>query len=90
MVENVSPKSERRGGNNDSTTRIVELSHYPQGGGVRALSVDRTEDGTYLIRIAYANKKENRNEVQMMKLDEMEVAYLALRLLAEVLKFAKG
>jgi len=89
MVENVSPKSEKRGSNND-LTRIIEIPHYPQGGGVRTLSVDRASDGGYLIRITYANKKENRNEVQVMKLDEMEVAYLALRLLAEVLKFAKG
>ena len=90
MVENVGPKAERRSSESNSTTRIVEIPHYPQGGGVRTLSVDRASDGGYLIRIAYANKKENRSEVQVMKLDEMEVAYLALRLLTEVMKFAKG
>jgi hypothetical protein len=90
MVENVSSKSERRGSNNGSTARIIEIPHYPQGGGVRTLSVDRADDGGYLIRIAYANKRENRNEVQTMKLSEMEVTYLALRLLAEVMKIARS
>ena len=90
MVESVGPKSERRGNNSNSVTRVIEIPHYPQGGGVRTLSVDRTSDGGYLIRIAYANKKENRNEVQVMKLDEMEVAYLALRLLVEVMKVASA
>ena len=85
MVESVSPKSERRGNGGGQATRVIEIPHYPQGGGVRTLSIDRTDDGGYLIRIAYANKKENRNEVQAMKLGEMEVAYLALRLLAEVI-----
>ncbi|MEM2593240.1 MAG: hypothetical protein QXI60_11715 [Thermofilaceae archaeon] len=89
MVENVNPKSERRGSENNQTTRILEIPHYPTTGGVRTLSVDKAGDGGYVIRIAYANKRENRNEVQAMKLDEMEVAYLALRLLMEVTRFAK-
>ena len=91
MVENISPKTGKRGNNGDQElTRIAEIRHYPKGGGVRTLAIDKSSDGGYLIRIAYANRREKRNEVQAMKLDEMEMAYLILRLLAEVVKFAKG
>jgi len=91
MVENVSPKTGKHENNNyQDMIRVAEIRHYPKGGGVRTLSVDRSIDGGYLIRIAYANRREKRNEVQAMKLEEMEMAYLILRLLAEVIKFAKG
>jgi len=91
MVENVSPKAGKRGNDgNQEMTRVAEIRHYPKGGGVRIFSVDKSNDGGYLIRIAYANRREKRNEVQAMKLDDMEMAYLILRLLAEVIKFAKG
>jgi len=91
MVENVGPKTGKRENNSyQDMTRVAEIRHYPKGGGVRTLSVDRSGDGGYLIRIAYANRKEKRNEVQAMKLDEMEMTYLILRLLAEVMKFARS
>jgi aspartate carbamoyltransferase regulatory subunit len=81
MVEEV--KSKQAQYQNDD---IINLQHYPKDGGLRVLSIAKSRDGNgYMFRIGYYNKSKNINEQQVMRLDDHEIAYLAVKLLGLVL-----
>jgi ribosomal protein S16 len=53
---------------------------------MRVLSVSKARDGGYLLRISYYNKAKKISEQQAMRLDDHEIAYLAVKLLGLVLR----
>jgi hypothetical protein len=81
VVEEVSGKLQR----NSNSSEIVNIQHFPKDGGMRVLSISKARDGGYLLRIGYYNRAKNINEQQTMRLDDHEVAYLAVKLLGLVL-----
>jgi hypothetical protein len=76
-----SGKQDQKPGNED----IINIPHFPKDGGMRVLSVSKARDGGYLLKISYYNKAKKINEQQVMRLDDYEVAYLAVKLLGLVL-----
>jgi aspartate carbamoyltransferase regulatory subunit len=81
MVEEIQSKPQR----NSNSSEIVNIQHFPKDGGMRVLSLSKASDGGYLLRIGYYNKAKKINDQQVMRLDDHEVAYLAVKLLGLVL-----
>jgi aspartate carbamoyltransferase regulatory subunit len=81
VVEEVSGKPQK----NSNGAEIVNIQHFPKDGGMRVLSLSKARDSGYLLRIGYYNRAKNVNEQQVMRLDDREIAYLAVKLLGLVL-----
>jgi hypothetical protein len=82
MVEEIQGKPQKNG----NGAEIVNIPHFPKDGGMRVLSVSKARDGGYLLRISYYNKAKKISEQQAMRLDDHEIAYLAVKLLGLVLR----
>jgi hypothetical protein len=82
MVEEIQGKPQKNG----NGVEIVNIPHFPKDGGMRVLSVSKARDGGYLLRISYYNKAKKISEQQAMRLDDHEIAYLAVKLLGLVLR----
>jgi aspartate carbamoyltransferase regulatory subunit len=81
VVEEVSGKPQR----DSNGAEIMNIQHFPKDGGMRILSISRARDGGYLLRIGYYNRAKKVNEQQVMRLNDHEIAYLAVKLLGLVL-----
>jgi len=81
VVEEISGKPQK----NNNSAEIVNIQHFPKDGGMRVLSLSKARDGGYLLRIGYYNRAKSVSEQQVMRLDDHEIAYLAIKLLGLVL-----